>query len=63
MIPKKWKITFENKIIDQLIFRQSLVTFHLILYIILQKSKKFRCMSKFSEFWAFGVLTFRNFER
>ena len=62
MIPKKWKIKFENKIIDYLIFRQSLVAFHPILYIILQKSKKFLCMSKFSEFWAFGVLTFRNLE-
>ena len=32
-------------------FWQSLVAFHPILYSILQKSKKFRWMSKFSEFW------------
>ena len=37
MIPKKWKIKFENKIIDQFIFRQSLSAFHPVLYIILQK--------------------------
>ena len=35
---------------------------HPILYIILHKSKKFRCIVKFLEFWAFGVLTFRNLE-
>ena len=33
-----------------------MVAFHPILYIIFQKSKKFRCMWKFSEFRAFGVI-------
>ena len=66
-IIKFFKWFLKNKKLNSKIKSSINWSFVILIFAILKfrnigrdKSKKFRCKSKFSEFWVFGVLTFRN---